>query len=161
MDAQAPLIFAPTNLPAADPGPHVRIFGLLTALGCLAILLIAASLTPSHSGMGTHTHLGLQKCAFLERTGIPCPSCGMTTSFTWFAHGNIAASFYVQPMGAILAIICCCCVSAGLYIALTGRPIHRLLRLLPSRYTFWPLIVVAILAWGWKIYLHLSGHDGW
>jgi hypothetical protein len=61
----------------------------------------------------------------------------------------------------LLAFLCCVCVWGGFYIAITGRPVHRLLRLVSSRYTVWPLFAMAIIGWAWKIYLHLSGHDGW
>ena len=86
--------------------------------GCLAILLLAAYLRPSPSGMGTHQQgLGLPACNFLRTTGLPCPSCGMTTSFAWFAKGNLLASAYVQPMGTILALLAAACVWGGFYIA--------------------------------------------
>jgi hypothetical protein len=85
----------------------------------------------------------------------------MTTSFAWLAKGNLLASGYVQPMGAILALLAAASVWGGLYIAITARPAHRLLRLLPPRYTLFPLLLMGILAWGWKILIHLNGVDGW
>jgi hypothetical protein len=112
--------------------------------------------------MGTHKEsLGLPPCNFLRTTGLPCPSCGMTTSFAWFAKGNLLASAYVQPMGAILALLAAACVWGGFYIALTARPAHRLLRMLPAGYTLIPLLLLGVLAWGWKILIHLNGVDGW
>jgi hypothetical protein len=131
------------------------------AVACLALLLVAARLTPSPEGIGTHRHLGLQECGFLQRTGLPCPSCGMTTSFAWFVRGNVLASLYVQPMGMVLAAICGMCVWAGAYIAWTGRPIHRMLAMLPPKYHVIPLLALAVAAWGWKIFIHLHGIDGW
>jgi hypothetical protein len=85
----------------------------------------------------------------------------MTTSFSWFVRGNIVASLYVQPMGTVLAVLCCCAVWAGIYIGVTGRPVYRLLQLAPGQYLLVPLAVMAAVAWGWKIFIHLSGHDGW
>jgi hypothetical protein len=112
--------------------------------------------------MGTHSaSLGLPPCNFLQTTGLPCPSCGMTTSFSWLAHGNLVASAYVQPMGAILALLAATSVWGGLYICITGRPTHRLLRLVAARYTLFPLLLLGVLAWGWKILIHLNGIDGW
>jgi Protein of unknown function (DUF2752) len=139
-----------------------RILAALIGLGCLAILITAAALTPAPEGVGTHAAgLNLPQCNFLRTTKLPCPSCGMTTSFTWFAHGNLVASAYVQPMGTVLALLAAACVWGGLYIAISGRPAHRLLRLLPSRYTLFPLLLLGVLAWGWKILIHLKGIDGW
>lgn len=131
------------------------------SLGCLAVLITATRLTPSPTGMGTHLSLGLHRCAFLDRTGLPCPSCGMTTSFAWFVRGNVLASLYVQPMGALLAFAAAITVWAGAYVAIAGRPIYRLLRFLPGRYGFLCVMAFAILAWGWKILLTLNGWDGW
>jgi hypothetical protein len=85
----------------------------------------------------------------------------MTTSFSWFARGNLIASAYVQPMGLILALMAAASVWGGSYIAVSGRPVHRLLRLLPAGYTLIPLLLVGVVAWGWKIFIHLNGIDGW
>ncbi|HEX3358572.1 MAG TPA: DUF2752 domain-containing protein [Tepidisphaeraceae bacterium] len=148
-----------------SPAPQVTLAGRFAALlvsgGCLALLLTAAWLHPSPAGVSTHTGLGLPSCQFLARTGIPCVSCGMTTSFSWFVRGNLLASLYVQPMGTVLAAMCAITVWAGLYIALTGKPLARLLRLIPPRYYIAPLMTWTILAWGWKIFIHLRGIDGW
>jgi hypothetical protein len=138
-----------------------RAIALVISLGCLAVLVTAARLTPSPTGMGTHRSMGLSRCSFLDRTGLPCPSCGMTTSFAWFSRGNLAASAYVQPMGTLLAFAAAVTVWAGGYVAVTGRPIYRLMRLLPGRYAFLCVMAFAILAWGWKILLTLNGWDGW
>jgi hypothetical protein len=85
----------------------------------------------------------------------------MTTSFAWFARGNLLASGYVQPMGLALAILTIICFWTTLYIAMTGKPVHRLLRWLPGRYYGWPLAVLAVAGWGWKVFIHLRGIDGW
>jgi uncharacterized protein DUF2752 len=138
-----------------------RWLALTIGFGCLAVLVAAASIDPSPSGTGSHTGLGLQRCQFLDRTGIPCLSCGYTTSFTWFVRGNVAASVYVQPMGALLAVATACGAWICLYVALTGRPVHRLLRLIPTRRWLLPLLLFVVAAWGWKIFIHVNGMDGW
>ena len=69
--------------------PHLgivpRSFAFAVTLGCATVLLIASWLTPDPRGLGSHTKLGMPRCEFEYRTGIPCPSCGMTTSFAHFA----------------------------------------------------------------------------
>ena len=162
MDSALPIIYTRTG--AGGPARlrlAPRALALAVALSCLAVLGLAARLPPSPTGIGSHRALGLQSCHFLDTTGLPCPSCGMTTSFTWFARGNLLASLYVQPMGAALAAITACCVWGGLYIALTGRPVYRLLRLIPGRYYLLPLLTLGVLAWGWKTLIQLNGLDGW
>ncbi len=131
------------------------------ALACLAVLVVAAGLTPSPDGFGTHRGLGLAECAFLARTGLPCPACGMTTSFAWFVRGNVVASLYVQPMGAVLAVVAGLTVWAAGYVAVTGRPLHKLLGVVPDRLYLVPLLSWAVIGWGWKMVIHLRGLDGW
>lgn len=138
-----------------------RFLALVLALACLAPLVLAAMLTPSHTGTGTHTRIGLPECQWLARTGLPCPSCGMTTSWTWFVRGNLEASLYVQPMGTVLAALAVCSFWGGLYAAATGRAVYPLLGAVTARYYFLPLMTIAVTAWAWKIFIHLSGKDGW
>jgi hypothetical protein len=157
---QVPAIFSP-RLPLISVGIYGRVMALVIGLICLYVLVTAARLTPNPTGMGTHTQLGLDQCQFALRTGLPCPSCGMTTSFAWLARGNIVASFYVQPMGALLGLLTILMTWVGFYIAATGRAVYRLLALGPSRYYVPGLFAWAIIAWGWKIFIHLHGIDGW
>lgn len=160
MDSAPPVIYTRADAPHRQAALG-RLIALAIALACLGVLLTAASLPPSHAGFGSHQALGLRGCAFLERTGLPCPSCGMTTSFTWFVRGNLAASLYVQPMGTLLAALCCCTVWVGLYVAITGRPVYRLIQRVPGQLILIPALGWVLIAWAWKIYIHLSGHDGW
>ena len=160
MNGQVPIIYSPRFV-----GGRVSVWGRLLALAiglaCLTVLGIAAKLRPNPSGTGTHEGLGLAECQFLYRTGLPCPSCGYTTSFAWFARGNIVASLYVQPMGTLLAAICAAGVWVGFYIAVSGRAVHRVLRGFEPGTWIIGLMVLAIAAWGWKIFIHLKGIDGW
>jgi hypothetical protein len=143
-------------------GAVSRLVALGVAVGCLGLLVIGSYLRPNGAaGISTHTQLGLQRCEFEARTGLPCPSCGFTTSVSYFAHGNIAASFYLQPMGFLIACAFAAGVWAGGYIAFTGRPVHRLLGMLPWRPLLLVLLTVAIGGWAWKIGIHLTGHDHW
>lgn len=145
----------------ADVLPGGRVLAGVTAGLCLAVLIVASGLSPNANGFGTHRQLGLAECGFLARTGLPCPACGMTTSFAWFVHGNAVASFYVQPMGCVLAALTAMTVWAAGYVAITGRPVHRVLAVIPEKMILFPLLTLAIAGWGWKIYIHLHGVDGW
>ena len=85
----------------------------------------------------------------------------MTTSFSWFVRGNWLASFYVQPMGFLLALASGALFWAGLFIAATGAPVHRLLRQIRGVHWIVAILGFAIAAWGWKIFIHLGHFDGW
>ncbi len=85
----------------------------------------------------------------------------MTTSFSYFAHGNIVASFYVQPLACVLAFLAAVSMWIGFYCAISGKTAWRLTRFLNLKRYAMPMIVFAILAWAWKICLTLKGWDGW
>jgi hypothetical protein len=122
----------------------------------LAILVVAMVLEPDLQGSGTHRQLGLAACSLMATTGLPCPTCGMTTSFAWFSHGRWISSLVVQPFGFVLALICAMTFWAGLYVAVTGRPTHRLLRLIPIRWWLVPLVTMFVLAWAWRLFFAFS-----
>lgn len=81
-------------------------FGLL---GCV-VFAVAALLTPydergiplSH---GTHRQLGLPPCALKLLAGIPCPSCGMTTSISLLMHGEMTAAWRANWAGVVVAAL--------------------------------------------------------
>ncbi len=77
----------------------VSVIGLATSS---ATLVVARSLHPSMTGMGTHLQLGLPPCRFLALTGLPCPSCGLTTSFAFAAHFQFQQALLASPFGLLL-----------------------------------------------------------
>lgn len=155
-----PIIFTPP-VERQTIGWSGRLFALALALAALAVLATAVLIKPAPRGMGTHLQLGFKRCDFLRTTGLPCPSCGMTTSFAHFVRGQWLGSLYVQPMGFVLALGCGGMFWAGLYTAITASPLHRLGRQVPSLVLIPALLGFAICAWGWKIFIHLRGMDGW
>lgn len=68
----------------------------------LTVTVIAAWLTPSTTGHGTHEQLGLPPCPSALLFSRPCPGCGLTTSWTAFVHGQFGASFTSHPFGPAL-----------------------------------------------------------
>ncbi len=71
----------------------------------LAVMITAAFLTPDPQGHGTHTQLGLPPCGFLVYTGIPCPGCGLTTSFTNMIRGNFTQATMANAFGVPLFLV--------------------------------------------------------
>jgi hypothetical protein len=155
-----PLIFATDFNPRALSVPH-RLIAAAVAISCFAVLVVAARIPPSRTGVGTHSQWGFNECQFLQRTRLPCPTCGMTTSFAHFVRGNLLASLYVQPMGFFGAILTTAACWVGAYMAISGKPALRLLQLVPYRYYLIPLLSVAVAAWGWKMLLQIRHLDGW
>lgn len=75
---------------------------LILPVGFLLVSAVGLSLTPHPDGFGTHRALGLPKCLFLEWTGLPCPGCGLTTSFTLLLHGQWREAFAAHALGPLL-----------------------------------------------------------
>ena len=82
-----------------------RIVGGALFLPTATVLTIATQLSPSPSGYGTHLQLGLGSCSFLRLFGIPCPMCGMTTTFAHLAHLHLWAGTVNQPFGLVLFLL--------------------------------------------------------
>lgn len=143
-------------LPAA---PGSRFTGLagqrLAAAGIAAIavapLVVASLLEPSADGLGTHRQLGLPACSWIAGLGLPCPSCGMTTAFSFAARGDLGNAFATQPAGAVLAVLAAMVAVVAAWTAATGSQVWRLLWSAMDARAWWALVGVAALAWVYKI----------
>lgn len=108
-------------------GPPVRLRNTLRAtwalvgLASAAVLTVAAILKPDPRGYGTHEALGMEPCGFVFMTGLPCPTCGMTTSFSYLMHGQPLASLKAQPAGFLLCVATAALMVASLLAALRGE----------------------------------------
>lgn len=121
-DRQLP--FPVTTAAPAIPRPLAptshRVGAAIVAAACLALLAVAAWLTPAPEGHGTHEQLGLPPCGWLVATGRPCPTCGMTTAFALAADGDLAGSFAAHPFGAVLALGTAAAFWISLHVAIFG-----------------------------------------
>ncbi|GAB4142982.1 MAG: DUF2752 domain-containing protein [Planctomycetaceae bacterium] len=72
----------------------------------MAGFTLAIQLEPDSRGYGTHQSLGLPPCTIRMVYDIPCPSCGMTTSFSYFVRGEFRDSLRANFAGFYLAMIC-------------------------------------------------------
>ncbi|QDV38654.1 DUF2752 domain-containing protein [Tautonia plasticadhaerens] len=84
-------------------GPRTRVALALGAAALLAALGVARTLEPDPRGFGTHERLGLPPCASRLRTGVGCPTCGMTTSWALATRGRPRESWRASPAGCLLA----------------------------------------------------------
>jgi hypothetical protein len=125
------------------------------ALALLAVLGLARWLRPDPKGFGTHTQLGLAPCAFRAVTGRPCPACGMTTSFAWFARGEWGQSWRANPAGSLLATTCVALIPWLLAASARGRPIGT--RSLESPLITLAAATVALTVITWTVRLVIGG----
>ena len=84
--------------------PLLAVGGMLASIFGIALYLNPYNADGSPRTMATHTTLGLPPCNFVVLTGKPCPSCGMTTSFSLLVRGDVRASLNANWTGTILAI---------------------------------------------------------
>ena len=72
----------------------------------LATFLVAMWLRPDERGFGTHAQLGfLEPCGFMAWSGLPCPSCGMTTAWAHLVRGEWLLAWRANAFGCGLAAL--------------------------------------------------------
>jgi hypothetical protein len=137
----------------------VRTALVLVVVGLLAVFAIAIRLDPYRADgtprrMDTHKQLGLPTCTFKYVTGLPCPSCGMTTSFALLMHGDLDGSLRANSVGTLLAVFCLAFIPWALACAVWGRPIFVLSL---ERFLTWVVaLLLALMLLRWLIVLGLG-----
>ncbi len=128
---------------------------LITYLALTAVasftLMLARMLTPSVAGYGTHEQLGLPPCLFFKLTGIPCPNCGLTTSFAHTARLHFYQALITQPFGLIA--FCLTAASIPFFVFLIRRRISwsEFMRAKGLDRLIYTLIAIYLLSWIYKI----------
>jgi hypothetical protein len=141
----------------------VRVNLVAVALGFTAVLVIGALLHPydpdgTPKSQETHRQLGLPPCSFYAMTGLPCPSCGFTTSFSLVAHGDFVNALRANSVGTLLATFCALIVPWALVSAYRRR---YLLVTSAEKVLVTSLIVfVVLMLTRWGIILGLARLEG-
>jgi hypothetical protein len=121
----SPPNFPPTISDSEPPGFPLgrrgRALLSVLGLGLIAGFCLAATLQPDPRGFGTHRQLGLPPCTLRLIFGVPCPSCGMTTSFAHLMQGQLKDAFRANPTGLLLAPICALLIPWSWLSAYYGR----------------------------------------
>ncbi len=86
----------------------IRLILLILTVPWLLVFFVAIMLDPYEKDgqalkLGTHQQLGLPECNFKMLAGVPCPSCGMTTSFTLLMRADVWNSMQANFAGTALA----------------------------------------------------------
>ncbi|MCB9831491.1 MAG: DUF2752 domain-containing protein [Planctomycetes bacterium] len=113
----------------------------------LTPLVIAWRLAPDARGFGTHEQLGMEPCGWLESSGQPCPTCGMTTAFANTVRLRLVAAFMANPAGLFLCLLC---IALPIYVIRSWW-----LGLPPGRFFYgrlgrsWLAVLLFVLVFGW------------
>jgi hypothetical protein len=145
-------------IPVLRAGVRGTLIGV--ALALIAVFALAVWLNPynedgSPKRMATHTGMGLPPCTFYDKTGLPCPSCGMTTSFSLLMHGDVVNSLCANAVGTLLAVFCLTLIPWCLASAVSKRTLflHSVERALSAIVLgFLSLMLLRwgiVLAWAW------------
>ena len=96
----------------------------------------------------------INPCGFKQRYGLPCPTCGMTTSALTFVQGKIFESFYIQPTAALLCCIMVVVAFLAFLIAVFGVYFVFLRRFFSEvKIKHIILALIVIIAAGWAVTL--------
>ncbi len=136
-----------------------RLLLLVLAGIWVTVFVIAACLNPyfddgSARRMETHMQMGLPQCTFKEVTNLPCPSCGMTTSFSLLIHGDVWNSLRANFAGTALATLGLFYVPWSIVSAWKGR--FLLIRSLEMTLFRLSIAFMALLFGRWGIALAMA-----
>lgn len=131
----------------AHATPLGRFVWALLGAGAGAVVGLSLWLTPSPAGFGTHRQLGLPPCEFGAMTGIPCPGCGLTTSFAHTAHGHIVSGFASHLMGPPLFFVTLVLALYAPYAIAKRKPLLTLIDAKPAAPVLLLTSTLGMLTW--------------
>lgn len=133
------------------------------SLLALAAVGVCMLLQPNPAGLATHERTGLPRCGFLAHTGLPCPTCGATTSASLFVRGRPVRAWRTHPMGAFLACLLILLIPAGfLSAAARCRWLPWLRRITLPIWTalFCVFLALCLVGWRGRVESYLNGKNG-
>lgn len=125
---------------------------IIAGVAIASLLITARMLTPSDQKMGTHQQLGLPECGFITMFGIPCPSCGMTTSWSHLTRGHVVSAIDANPGGTLLGISAAFFAPWFVLCGIFGKWVFRInLKILLTVVV--AIFVVTLGNWIYKVFL--------
>jgi hypothetical protein len=127
-------------------------------VGLVAVYAIAWRLDPYEADgqprrMETHRQLGLPPCTFKYLTGLPCPSCGMTTSFALLVRGDLLNSVKANAAGTLLALFGLALIPWSMASVFCKRPLYLMSLELAFVRVFLIFLTLTMVRWvlvlGW------------
>jgi hypothetical protein len=103
----------------------------------------------------------LTPCGFKQRSGLPCPTCGITSSVLSFVQGRIFEAFYIQPAGALFCVLA---VVGGFLAFLTAvfgvyyRFLKRFFDKVRTGYLILGIIIIIAVGWLVTLVRALTGY---
>jgi hypothetical protein len=125
--------------------------GLLVAVFAVAVYLKPYRPNGSALREETHRQLGLPPCTFKYLTGLPCPSCGMTTSFALLIRGDVGNSLRANAAGTALGVFCLAFIPWAVASAYRGHLLF--IRSVERALTFVVLVFLILMLVRWGIVL--------
>lgn len=155
----------PPKSDATTPQSKHRLAGRtrLAAAGLFAVattvLAVSLWLRPDPRGYGTHQQLRMNPCGMLVLTGLPCPTCGMTTAFAYAVRGQWLRAFWAQPSGFFLALATAAGAAYGFHAMVIGHwPYWPFPEMTPYRF-FWLSLLLLVGGWGFKLAAGLATRE--
>ncbi|MFH1549427.1 MAG: DUF2752 domain-containing protein [Planctomycetota bacterium] len=128
-----------------------RVIAFTVLILCAGTIVVAACLTPAPNGYGTHTRLHLPPCAFRETTGLPCPSCGLTTSMAYMARFQFGRAFFANPFGCVGFPVVVFIGILGAFSLVSGASFSRIMERFFGLKVLYGLALLLILSWGFTL----------
>ena len=153
-----------SSVPIVVP-EHLRSWGFLISFGCAVVLVTAWHLEADYLPLGPGSQISFPECALRDRTGYPCPTCGMTTAWARAVRGDLVTALRANIAGAVLAIAAALGVVGGTATAVLGRVFYigvarPVVGLLSSRGWLYGLLGLILFAWGWNALWVFIGQRG-
>lgn len=133
---------------------HRKLFlqNLMISLAFGGILSLSYFLIPDPRGFGTHERLWLPPCYFQFFFHIPCPACGLTTSFAHLSKGDWGTAFHLHWMSPLLFFTFIFLFIYSLFCLLKQKTFWKLFenKLTPYLASF--IILGMLITWAVKLF---------